>query len=394
MTSDTGGAANAAYRLHNSLLNNGIDSKILCLHKHKEDNKIVRYRLSLKEYLVRFLSKRNIMYHSLSDVRRRISGYGGSYEIYSAPYSYTDILKSKELLEADIVHLHWVCGFVDYPSFFKQINKPIVWTIHDMNPFLGGFHYQKDQENNKVFDQLEQELIADKANYLSAVKNMTIVSPSVWIKTKAEQSSILSKFEHVHCPNCIDTNIFKLYDKNQLRTQFGIPQGKLFLLFVSENIQNKRKGFAYLLDALKRLDSDRIVLGVIGNSDIELSFPNVIHFGYITDDQKMATIYACADLFVIPSLEDNLPNTMIESLACGTPVVGFETGGIPEFVINYKTGLLAKELSGSALSATLSEALNNIAIFNRSEISNFVSDRLSFDRIAAIYKSIYLKTNK
>ncbi|MBM4147173.1 MAG: glycosyltransferase, partial [Nitrospira sp.] len=361
---DFSGAGNAAYRLHKGLLAIGADSTMLVLNKRSGD-------LSVKLILTDSPDKssccvedspeketnwRNIFvkWHSLlSQYPERPIGS----ELFSDASSDMNLESVKEIRDADIINFHWVAGLIDYQKIAHIFrDKTIIWTLHDMNPFTGGCHYAGDcqkyqkscgacyQLGSSMEDDLSKQIWTRKFNAYKNL-NLNIVTPSKWLAECASKSSLFSKYPVKAIPNSLPLDVFKPYQKNEIRKELGISENAKIILFGADDISNKRKGLSYLLETLNNYSpaqpSSEIILAIFGgNIDLNLKYP-IINLGRIAGEDQMALIYSLADLFVIPSLEDNLPNTVIEAMACGIPVVGFNIGGIPDMVEHQKTGYLA-----------------------------------------------------
>jgi len=389
---DRGGAANACLRLHKGLLDVGIDSSVLLQHKENDvpnsqvfvplpkkksygdrvRNKIKRILFELKLYKPKPIINQEQVF-----LESRKNGL----ELFSFPTSKCDITESKLYKEADIINLHWVAGFLDYKTFFKKNTKPVVWTLHDMNAFSGGEHYEEsflgiDPNGNPVKREITEaerlvhtNNIKFKADIISKSNNLSIVCPSKWLQQEAQKSHVFKDKPVYHIPYGLDSTIFKIRNKNFSRDLLGIPLDKKVILFVADSISNHRKGFAYLKKAFEKLDREDVVLCAIGNKSGELaSLNNIQELGPVNDEKLMSVVYSAADVFVIPSLMDNLPNTVLESLLCGTPVIGFPVGGITDMVQDGVNGLLANEISVDALWETLSAFLNTIDTFDCEKI--------------------------
>ena len=287
--------------------------------------------------------------------------------------------------EADLIHLHWVASFVDYGAFFRLLPKPtpLVWTLHDMNPFTGGCHYDtgcgRFRERCGICPQLGSQKQNDltrqiwkrkrRAFRLLTASRLHIVTPSKWLGEQLAQSSLLSQFPRSVIPYGLDTEVFQPRDRLVMRNALGISIHAKVVLFVADGADDPRKGFKLLASALKDSEShSEIVLLSLGprKPDEFTRYPHV-HVEAIQDDRLLSFIYSCADVFVAPSLQDNLPNTVLESMACGTPVVGFGAGGIPDAIHNGKTGLLAAVGNVGDLRRALMEALEHDQI--RKEMS-------------------------
>ena len=219
---------------------------------------------------------------------------------------------------------------------------------------------------------------------------MTIVAPSTWLAKEAEKSEAFQN-RQVHCiPYGLNPEIFKPRDRNYSRELLNIPKSKKVILFVADSISNHRKGFQYLKKAFEKMDSEGLVLCAIGNKNGALtSLNNIQELGHIYDERLMSIAYSAADVFVIPSLMDNLPNTVLESLMCGTPVVGFPVGGITDMVQPGINGLLAKEISTDALYETLSTFLNTIDTFDCDKIRKDAVNKYDLEVQANSYIELF-----
>ncbi|MBZ9729741.1 glycosyltransferase [Salegentibacter sp. JZCK2] len=410
---DKGGAANACLRLHAGLFQEGIDSKVLLREKQKEtlhtytlkpqqkkvskSQKIVnKFIKILRSYGI--LKKRPIP-EKLSFLKNREKGL----EFYSFPDSSFDITASKLYRKADIINFHWVADFLDFQSFFKKNTKPVVWTLHDMNPFTGGEHYKEEYlgidntgrplkrevtKDEKIRSESNLEL---KKEALSKIKNMNIIAPSRWLADEAKKSELFNAYPVHHIPYGLDSHTYKPLDQTFARRLLSIPENKKVILFVADSIDNQRKGFIYLKRAFRQLsDKKDLVLCAIGKTSETISDDlDIINLGVIKDERLMSAAYNAADAFVIPSLMDNLPNTVIESLMCGTPVIGFPVGGIPEMIRDGENGFVAKEISVNALVESLKTFLNTMDNFNRKNIRTKAVEKYDLKIQAGSYIKLF-----
>jgi glycosyltransferase involved in cell wall biosynthesis len=360
-----GGAGIAAVRLHKSLLETGVDSRMYVLSKQVDDPSI-EVVLSRQGGLIQKNGK--IFSPSLARHSTRWQTMLARYPARSQYLeAFTDILSDTRLAslkgfqEADIINFHWVSGIVDFDNDLNVLaSKPVVWTMHDMNPLTGGCHYSGGCERytqecglcpllgSKDQEDISARIWAKKKAAFHRL-DLTCVTPSKWLGECASRSS-LWRDRPVHViPNGLDTNVYKPCSQMALREQLGIPSDTFLILFGAESLSNKRKGFIFSFKALQKL-SDRfgnsgIALAIVGHCPGQLAdlLPfKAYEFGYLTSPQDMAKGYCLADVCIIPSLEDNLPNMGIESLACGTPVAGYRIGGIPDIVTHKETGFLAE----------------------------------------------------
>lgn len=387
----TGGAGISAYRQHLALLKAGVDSIFITLKSIP--NAIGVNEISIERDLkLRVLMKLGLFKsrHQLqNEIRKEISG---PFEIYSLPTSDFRIESNRIFSEVDVVNLHWVPGIINYPSFFKYLNKPIVWTLHDMNPFLNGFHYKTDsfKYGNDVKEH-EGRIARIKAKAYSQAKSLSIVAPSRWMLDHSRESDLLSGYPHYHIPYCIGANDFNFIGKETARRILGIDASYRYVLFVSENIHNTRKGYTLLSEALRICREDResevgqIIVGVNNFKAFE-SNERVIRTGLISDNIHMSLLYNAADLVVIPSIEDNLPNIMIESFSCGTPIVSFSNGGMKEFT-SPERGVLIEKQSSLDLADAILHALNKE--YNRPSIAAFAKSSFSELKLSTSYIDLY-----
>lgn len=271
--------------------------------------------------------------------------------------------------DADVVHLHWTSNFLDWPTVLPWLakQKPLVWTLHDMNPFLGALHYRDFKSPlPTAFAKWEASLCRHKASILRdiPVDRVRIIAPSLWMKKEAERSELMSRFEVDHIPNGVDGTLFHhMGDRECVRHCLRIPHGKIVVGFVAQNISEKRKGFAVLIDALGRMDVEkqRILLLIAGGNAPAVQGIESIHLGSFDNERLMNLFYNALDIFVCPSLADNLPNTVLEAMSCGVPTVAFETGGLPDMVLPGQTGWLATPIGDPvALADRLDRAVEEI----------------------------------
>lgn len=359
---DFGGAGTAALRLHDGLTRIDENNTFFVQNIGKwRDKTTLLSQAHPSAKNEKFISPewrafQALNHQALSQYPSRPSGL----EMFSIPWAATKFKDIPELQNADIINLHWISGTLnisDNIDFLK--NKKIVWTLHDMNPFTGGCHYAGDckkyEEHCESCPQLGSDEQNDLSNAIWKIKknayrqiDITIISPSRWIADCAKKSFLLGSFPIHVIPNAVPTDVFKHYPQTTIRESLKIPDNSFVILFGADSLNNERKGFRYLLQALDVLKNehkqDNIILAVFGRSN-EIAMQHLeyqtICFDYVEKDSELAMIYSMADVTVIPSLEDNLPNIVLESLACGTPVVGFNVGGIPDMVEHQVNGYLA-----------------------------------------------------
>jgi glycosyltransferase involved in cell wall biosynthesis len=292
-----------------------------------------------------------------------------------------DLSQHPLILEADIIHLHWVnFGMLSIQNIKQLLNtgKPVYWTLHDMWAFTGGCHHSGDCLNFQVACGNCQEFLKNPSkNDLShqvwkekvqafQQPNLHIITCSDWLKGRTASSSILKNQAIESIPNAINIELFKPAKKEDAKKSLGLDPEKKHILFVAMRVNAPKKGFVYLEQALKALDKSTHELIVVGNAqDLPELYLKAHHLGHISSTEKMIQVYQAADVYVTPSLEENLPNTIMEALACGTPCVGFNIGGIPEMIDHEMNGYVANYQStddlANGLNWTLANAPENAA---------------------------------
>jgi glycosyltransferase involved in cell wall biosynthesis len=391
-TYQSGGAGTAATRLQEGLLAEGIDSSILCAHARNTRPDVLIARRRPQSFKSRIASKLGV--HIVSKREReqkKVIEANGKYAYYSIPFSDYDIESHPLVKSADIINLHWVADFINFPTFFLKIKKPILWTFHDQNPLMGGFHYMGDMDKNRG----NEKLMALEERYTKlkqdAINNgaIDICTPSKWLCNESLSNSFMKKFPHHHIANGLDTTIFKNFSKDFAREYFDLPKDKKIILFVSEIIENERKGFYILKEAVEKLNSkDEFIVVALGTVSNATVLDNFIFIESLHDEKLMALIYSASDVCVIPSREDNLPNVMIEALCCGTPVIGFPIGGVSETVIDNLNGILCDDTSISALTKGITEFFNNQPL-NTNKIRDHAVKKYDFRIQARHYLDVY-----
>jgi len=309
--------------------------------------------------------------------RRRIAAAPQPpFELFSLDSSTVAAELAAQLPPNVIVHLHWVAGFVDHLAFFPGVSgRQLVWTLHDMNPFSGGCHFDNHcarfQDQCGRCPQLGSTSESDLSHEIWCRKKMSfenigpgglqLVSPSRWLAEVTRKSSLLGNWPCTTIPNGLDTDVYAPAGMSSARDKLGLPHDARIVLFVADTLDNPRKGMGHLLAAIEHIKSVEglFLLSVGANPPtIPAGLPSC-HIRSVNDDGLLAAIYSAADIFVISSLADNLPNTVLESMSCGTPVVGYSSGGIPELVEPMETGLLAETGDVKALARAIEHILQD-----------------------------------
>ena len=350
----TGGAAVAANRLMKALNNNGVKAKMLVRDKESDALTVVGLPKSPMLHW-HFLWERFVIFCRLHFSRKHL------FEVDIANTG-SDITRLREFQEADVIHLHWINqGMLSLKGIQKILRsgKPVVWTMHDIWPATAichltlGCHYFINRCANCKYlpggggsSDLSSRIWQKKQQIL-ADGNIYYVACSRWLESEAKSSALLKGQKITSIPNPIDTHIYKKGNKQEARQRLGLPLDKKLILFASQRVTNVNKGMSYLVDACRQLGDltkdlcEVVILGGHAEEVLE-QLPMKAHpLGYINDEQRVVDVYNAADVFVLPSLSENLPNTIMEAMACGVPCVAFKVGGIPEDIDHLKNGYVA-----------------------------------------------------
>ena len=401
-----GGAALAAKRLTDALNNSGVKAKMLVRDKETQQLTVVGLSTGLHRRW-HFLWERWCIFCRLRFSRKHL------FDLDIANTG-NDITRLREFKEADIIHLHWVNqGMLSLANIRKILRsgKPVVWTMHDMWPATAICHLTLGCNKFKTAcrqckylpgggsdNDLSARTWARKQQMLSG-QHIAFVACSRWLQGEARQSALL-RGQRVECiPNPIDTHIFRRTNKNQARQRLQLPQDKRLLLFVSQRATNENKGMGYLMEACRQLAAEHpdmrantavVVLGGHAEEyENQLDFP-VHALGYINETQRMVDAYNAADVFVLPSLSENLPNTIMEAMACGVPCVGFRVGGIPEEIDHLKNGYVAAYRDAADLARGIRWVLSECDYSDASQQAiRKVAHNYSQQSVALRYEELY-----
>lgn len=412
-----GGAAIACLRLLKVLeQTEGIEVKMLVQEKKRNNlnvSAIANTWIEKKMVFARFVQERLFFrfYEKSKEIRFAFSPANTGIDISQHPL----------VQEADIIHLHWInFGFLSIDSLEKlfKLNKPIVWTLHDMWVFTGGCHHSGYCENYQIAcgnctqyiknsspEDLSHKVWKRKNAIFNKkfIKNIAIIGCSKWLTNRAKKSSLFKDFSVKAIPNPIDISLFSPQNKIESRQKLGLPIDKKLILFVAAKVSVIWKGFSYFQESLEILKSQStnnqlIELIILGESDEEiikkLPFQSYA-LGRISDVNQIVSIYSAADVFVTSSIQENLPNTIMEAMACGTPAVGFEVGGIPEMIEHCNNGFLAKYKSAKSLAEGINWVLfqanhTELAKNARQKVVENYSEEVVAKQYLDIYRTTYL----
>jgi glycosyltransferase involved in cell wall biosynthesis len=332
-------------------------------------------------------------------VNRRNTPKFSADEMFSG---HTSILRMTNMLpavnRADVLHFHWMSGILDYERFDIIADKPIVWTLADMAAFTGGCHYSQGCEGYKSNCSNcpviggDQSIVSrtweiKKIGY-SKLNNVTIICPSQWLADKARESTLFTNFKVVVIPNPVPFSTYFPVNKTVAKIRLGLDPARKYMLFGAESVTNKRKGGDLLAASLKILnnttDHDFDVL-TFGSQKLELPYEQH-QMGFCSDEDKLRLIYSAADVFAFPSRADNSPLTVSEAMACGTPIVSFPVGNVPDLVVHKKNGYIAKYGDTNDFSEGLSWFMSQTAKANfSSSLSAIASIRSNNDPVSSAH---------
>lgn len=368
-----GGAARAAFRLHTQMLREGIDSSMYVLTKERHSDEKIFTNSQIESRIITPL-------RTLINQYSKVRSLGELKYAFSIDILGSNVIDKSVVADADLVIMHWtVSSFMTIPEIGRLVSKKrrVLWVLHDMWAMTGGCHYSFDCDEYvdtkcKHCPQVKcsgqstvSKFFNKKIKFYSEANNLRIVTPSVWLANCAKQSEILRKLPIKTIPNTLDAGIFKSTNKTFAKMVFGVDNSKKLILFVAENgNSNPYKGWSYLVEAMQILNKTRdynvMVIGSDYDPVVEQEIGCSIKFtGRLVDDYSLAMAYNAADVFVTPSLADNLPNTVLESLHCGTPVVAFGIGGIVDMIKHQENGYLAKYKSSEDIALGLQYVLDN-----------------------------------
>lgn len=392
-TSDRGGGAEkVGYQITKALNNRDIQADLMVGWKHTDDNNTFEIKKTFSDKII-------------SKVMTNILGLQGIG--YFQSKKCCKFIKEKNY---NIVHYHNIHGEYFSISNIPKISKlvPSVWTLHDMWSFTGRCAYSFDCDAwlsecgqcginvNKTYPEMpfDNSMLVLKNKKKAFLGNkINFVAPSKWLENLIRKSFL--KDENIMTIyNGVDLDAFKFHDKNELRSKYGLKSDKKYILFAAANMNDNRKGFKYLINALNNLpDKKNIVLITVGsviNKNLVSKEFEIKEYGYISEEKKMNEIYALADIFVMPSLMDNFPCTILESMSSGTPVIAFNVGGISE-QIGEDSGWLVPAKDDLQLSKELQHILKNSGLLKAYSHNSRkrVKEKFTLDICVNSYISLY-----
>jgi len=400
-----GGAARAAYNLFNSLSDFDIDSKMLVSTKYSNNYSVIGPQSKKNKFI-------SLVSPYIDNLPKKFFSTENE-NLHSAAW-YSN-LKAKNInkIDCDIIHLHWIQGGTLSVKEIGKLNKPIVWTLHDMWPFSGAEHYSNGSlryregynSNNRPegeigFD-LNRWVWKHKIRAWRKIQNLTVVAPSNWMAQCARRSLLFKdhRVEVIHVG--LDHELYRPRDKKTVRKILDMSLDKKVILIGAMNfLKDKRKGghllkktFVKLVEEGFNRNTELYILGTAAPK-VEENFGFKTHyFGTNRDDLSLALLYSAADVFISPAIEENFSATVFESLSCGTPVVAFNIGGMPDMITHFKSGYLAKPFDTFDLAKGISWVLENkeelaLRTFARNFVEKECTLKIQAKRYFELYKSV------
>ncbi len=390
----------AALRLHRVFLKHGIDSSMITLHHAMNDDKKIKQKGKISSIIARL---DRLLQTNLN--RNNVKEFG----LFSYPLLGSDISQMNEVVQADIIYIHWaIGGFLNISGFEKlaKLGKPVIFFMHDMWNITGGCHHsfncQKYKSHCFNCQMLPKNKVQDrsfkgfekKLNFYSKYNNLYFISPSKWLYECAKQSALTKDKPLFHIPNILEKSYFKPFEKKIAKEILNLNANESVIAFGATSIDSPYKGWEYLLKALKilalEIELKKISVIIFGSGykkEIadEIPFPTIFS-GYLRDEYSPMLIYNAADVFIAPSLADNLPTTILESLSCGTPVVGFEVGGIPDMISHRENGYLAKYKDANDIAEGIKFCINN-------KIKGYTLPEFENSHILNLHKNLFSRMN-
>lgn len=397
-----GGAARAAYRLHEALLKSGIESHMLVDTKLSDDYRVtgqvsnIVKGISLLRRILERLFVNTYKHHSVTYFSPNLMPFSGLVERINA-------------LNPDIVHLHWVNKAMLSISDIAKIKAPIIWSLHDMWAFTGGCHYDEGCGayqglcgECKVLgstrkNDLSRKVLNKKRRAYAKHKNLTAVGLSQWLASCASNSTLFKNSKVVCLPNPIDTSVYSPLDKTVAREILRLPKGKRLVLFGAMGAtSDPRKGYKELCEALFKLKPEGIELVVFGSSEPKVSEGfkfKANYLGELHDDVTLRALYSAVDVMVVPSMQEAFGQTASESMACGAPVVAFGTTGLLDIVDHKENGYLAKPFDTTDLATGIEWVLHapnyaELSANARDKVLNEFDSEVVVKRYIDLYRSV------
>lgn len=397
----SGGAGIAVLRLHKALLEQGIESKVLVGQTNIVSDDIVkatetmrgRYKvpnIPVLDKIIRALRRKGKCMTPMEKMEFELAKLDRKYPAYfDLPLSSFELEKHPLVAWADVINIHWISGYVDFPTFFANVKKPVVWTMHDLNPMYGGFHHVRLREKYyNQYESLEKESYNVKKKALAGFGNLTLIALSSEMERLMKGHEFYKERQIFKIHNCVEPSAFPIVEKAALRNMLEWPVDKKILLFVNKNMNDSEKGLSELLESLDMMDSDNIMLACVGDGYVPASKKqiDVRHYRSVSDAIWLKLLYSAADFLVQPSHQEAFPLTPIEALCCGTPVIITPVSGAKD-MINEDNGVVTSGYAPVDISEAIKLALGRR--YDSGRIRSCAIENYSPQHVAKQYIDVY-----
>lgn len=401
-TDTEGGAARAAYRLHRALLERGVDSQMLVQSRFLDDFTV----LGPHSKMQKVLGKLRPIFDNLPVYRYK----DRTKTLFSPAWlPFSSIVERINALSPDVVHLHWIAGGMMRIEDLARIKAPIVWSLHDDWGFTGGCHIKWECQRYQQAcgacprlgslkeNDLSRKIFLRKQKTFAKIQNLTVIGLSRWLADCAKESTLFKTFNIINLPNLLNTEVYSPFDKCQARSLLNLPQDKKLILFGALSATSDiNKGFKEFTNTLLQIDAENNELVVFGSNQPKTpqGFKQKAHYlGRLHDDVSLRVLYAAADVMVVPSLQENLSNAIMESLSCGTSVVAFDVGGNSDLVEHRNNGYLAKPYDTADFAQGIEWILNHpkpaeLAHRAREKVLADFDSRIVAPKYIALYEQV------
>ena len=397
----SGGAGIAVLRLHKALLEQGIESKVLVGQTNIVSDDIVkatetmrgRYKvpnIPVLDKIIRALRRKGKCMTPMEKMEFELAKLDRKYPAYfDLPLSSFELEKHPLVDWADVINIHWISGYVDFPTFFANVKKPVVWTMHDLNPMYGGFHHVRLREKYyNQYESLEKESYNVKKKALAGFSNLTLIALSSEMERLMKEHEFYKEKQIFKIHNCVEPSASPIVEKAALRNMLEWPVDKKILLFVNKNMNDSEKGLSELLESLDMMDSDNIMLACVGDGYVPDSKKqiDVRHYRSVSDAIWLKLLYSAADFLVQPSHQEAFPLTPIEALCCGTPVIITPVSGAKD-MINEDNGVVTSGYTPVDISEAIKLALGRR--YDSDRIRSCAIENYSPQHVAKQYIDVY-----
>ena len=380
---DIGGIGQVCIGLMNSLKALGHECHMLVLEKHTDHPDIEQYGY-WRWRLAKMPSGLLCRYGFTVTRRNKARRLGGG-----IPTSVVNLMHSRWVKWADIVHLHHVADYIDYPSFFGSIGqKPVVMTLHDENFFYGLAYYEQQRQREHPLERYYAEV---KRKAFAQAQNMGVVLLSEYFREKFKGNTLLRGHDVRVINNAVDTTVYKPIPKAEARQRLGLNDDDILIAFTATYVSEQRKGLDKLSEAVSRIGNPRLKIVAAGNNIHHRSWPNVIEMGFKSTPEALCEMLSAADFFAMPSMQEAFALSPMQAMACGLPVVAFPVSGTAE-LINEQNGVVCSDFTVEALEAGITTLMSRS--YDAAVIRQDMKNRFSPEKIAKQYCCLYGELSK